>query len=299
MRKLRAVVLALALVIVLVVDARAGLTVNGYTPATAGKYDRFANSSDFIGSAFDWSGVGRTAGGRWGVLISPSFMLSAAHFPPGLGDAVRFYTSNDPTGSYVERHVLSNVTLTDSGTRVGSDLVLTKLDGPATGIATYAIGNPASSLVGEELFVWGQADNPNSYLNMRLGRNEVTEVVPAFTAGGLVGTADIFLYDYNRVGGLGPDEARLVAFDSGGPTFVDGPGGLALVGTHWFIYNADPLVPGSLSGSGDTLITSFINEINTAMAITSSDRVTVAAVPEPTSFAWLAVGLLLHRRRRL
>ncbi len=302
MRSLGVIVLAVALASMAVVEAHAGLTVNGYVAAPE-HYDRFANSDDFIGSAYDWSGVGRTSGvstgvSRWGVLISPSFMLSATHFAPGLGDAVRFYTSNDPTGSYVERTVLSNVALIDTAIGVGSDLTLTKLSGPAAGIATYAIGNPASSLVGQELFVWGQADNPVPFLNMRLGRNQVTDVLPAFTALGLVSTGDVFEYDYNTVSGLGPDEARLVAYDSGGPSFVDGPGGLALVGIHWYVYDADPKVPGSLPGSGDTLVTSFINELNAAMSLTSLERVTVAAVPEPTSFAWLAVGLLLHRRRR-
>ena len=44
--------------------AAAALTVQGYTPATAGQYDRFENDPSFIGNGFDWSGVGRTGGGR-------------------------------------------------------------------------------------------------------------------------------------------------------------------------------------------------------------------------------------------
>lgn len=275
--------------------AAAALTVLGYTPATAGQYDRFNNDPSFIGSAFDWSGVGRTAGGRWGVLISPSFVLSAAHFPPGLGDAIRFYSTNDPTGTYVERTIAANSIITDSGIGVGSDLLLTRLSAPVTGIATYAIGNPTANLVGEELFVWGQDNNANAFLNTRLGRNEVTQVIPAFSDAGLgASKGDIFVYDYNTTSGLGPDEAKLATFDSGGPSFIVGPdGNLALVGTHWFNYNPDPLVPGSLGGSGDTLVTSFITELNAAMAATGSlERVTVA-VPEPSCLSLVVAGLSL------
>ncbi len=301
MRFLLAAIVVLSLVCGSVRPVAAALTIYGYTPETAKQYDRFDNDPTFIGSAYDWSGVGRTAGGRWGVLISPSFVLSAAHYPPALGDGIRFYASNDPGGTSETRLIDSNVTITDTGIGVGSDLLLTRLSLPVTGIATYAIGNPASSLVGEELFVWGQSNKVDSFLNTRLGRNEVTEVATAFSDPVLgASTGDVFVYDYNTATGLGADEAKVAGGDSGGPSFVVGPdGNLALVGIHWFAYDADPLVPGSLGGSGDTLVTSFIDELNTAMAnMGSSERVTVA-VPEPSTLGLCVVvfSAVCFRRR--
>ncbi len=301
MRVFLAAVVALSLCCVSVRPLEAALTVNGYDLAPS-KYDRFDNDPSFIGSAFDWSGVGRTASSYWGVLISPSFVLSAAHYPPGLGDPIRFYASNDPAGAFEESSILSNTIISQTGIGGTSDLLLTRLNAPVTGVATYAIGNPAASFVGEELFVWGQSNKVDPFLNMRLGRNVVTEVGAAYTAPGLTGKGDVFIYDYNTTSGLGPDEAQVVVGDSGGPSFIVGPdGNLALVGIHWFEYSADPGVPGSFGGSGDTLVTSFIDELNTAMAnLGSPERVTVA-VPEPTALSLCVLGLsavCLGRRRR-
>lgn len=305
MRLLLAAIVALSLCCVSARPVAAALTVNGYSLATAGKYDRFENSLSFIGSAYDWSGVGRTslAGGRWGVLISPSFVLSAAHYPPAVNDTIHFYPNNNPSSVPESRLIASNTTITQTGNSVGSDLLLTRLSAPVTGISTYAIGNPAMNLVGEELFVWGLDNNADQFLNTRLGRNEVTEILPAFSNGTPgAPTGDVFVYDYNTTTGLGPDEARLANYDSGGPSFIVGPDGkLALVGIHWFNYDPDPEVPGSLGGSGDTLVTSFIDELNFAMAATGSlERVTVA-VPEPSALGLCALGLSLvcfGRRRR-
>lgn len=305
MRFLSAAVVALSLCCVSVRPAAAALTVNGYTPATAGMYDRFNSDPSFIGGAFDWSGVGRTVGGRWGVLISPSFVLSAAHYPPAPNDIIRFHTDNDPLGTVVSSSIGpmgSSYTITDTSIGVGSDLLLTHLSTPVLGIATYAIGNPAKSLVGEDLFVWGQSDKLDQTLNMRLGRNEVTEVATAFSDPKLAGTGDVFAYDYNTTSGLGADEAKVASGDSGGPSFVVGADGqLALVGIHWFNYDPDPKIPGSLGGSGDTLVTSLIDELNAKMASTGSmERVTVA-VPEPSALGLCMVGLTMvciRRRRR-
>ncbi len=273
---------------------QAALVVNGYTPATAGKYDRFANDASFIGNAYNWSGVGRTTGGFWGVLISPSFVLSSRHHRPSSGEAIRFYLSNDPAGSFVDKSIGSSRIMADS------DLVLTQLSDATIGVSTYAIGNPAANLVGKELFVWGQPDGPTAMSYERLGRNEVSSVSRNFSAPSeLVGQGDVFFYDYNTSAtGLGADEAKVSVGDSGAPSFVIGPDGPELVGIHWFRY--DPTPSGKLGGSGDTLVTSYINEINSAMAATgSSERVTVA-VPEPAALCLVLAGMsLVFVRRRV
>ena len=255
--------------------------------------DRFSNSPAFIGSSFDWSGVGRTSSGFWGVLISPSFVLSSRHHSPVDGESIRFYHSNNAADGYVEKSIVS------SSVMANSDLILTQLTSATAGVATYAIGNPARNLIGEELYVWGQAENPDFFLNTRLGRNEVLDIWPNFSSPPeLVGQGDVFVYDYDTtVTGLGPDEARVSDGDSGGPSFITGQNGLELVGIHWFKYDA---APGAFAGSGDTLVSSFIADINSGMAVRgSSERVTVAAVPEPSVLGLSLVGLsVVFRRRR-
>src|SRR5882757_1294071 len=95
-------------------------------PAVLAQYDRFDNSSTFIGnpanwpggppvnnpaSPYVWSGVGRVVPGPldsrgdgsfndfWATMISPSFFVSAYHFHPQTGDTVRFYYGNDASGA--------------------------------------------------------------------------------------------------------------------------------------------------------------------------------------------------------
>lgn len=294
MRLISATLVALAAMLVTAKPLAAALVVIGYQAETAGKYDRFANAAAFIGSAYDWSGVGKTSSDRWGVLISPSFVLSSRHHAPSKTDNIRFYESNDPNGGYVERSIVSSTVMANS------DLILTQLGEATTGVATYAIGHPATNLVGEELLVWGRASHPDPFLNMRLGRNEVLEVMPGFSSPAeLVGQGDVFIYDYDTTAaGLGADEARIDDGDSGGPSFIVGPGGPVLVGVHWFKYDAE--LPNYLEGSGDTLVTSYINEINSAMAAAGSSEFVTVAVPEPGALGLVIAGLsvVLVRRRQ-
>ncbi len=291
--------LGLLLVCICSQPTLAGMTVNGYSVATADQYDRFNNSAAFIGNPYDWSGVGRTTTGKWGTLISPSFVISATHFAPEFGTSIRFYTGNDPLGGFVDRTIGASVALTQLGFPGSSDLVLTQLNTPVTGVASYAIAAPTSpaSLVGQQLYVWGQADTVPVQTSMRLGTNQVFNVIPALNDGTSVGS--VFVYDYNTA--TSPDEARLVSGDSGGPSFLVGPNGPAIVGIHWFNTEPADMLTGSLQGSGDTLVSSFVTELNNAMSATgSSERVRVVAVPEPSSLALLLMGLgaVVRRRRR-
>ncbi|MEZ6078249.1 MAG: hypothetical protein R3C56_22005 [Pirellulaceae bacterium] len=181
---------------------------------------------------------------------------------------------NDPGGRF--RNALDQFQrhhCTDTGIGVGSDLLLTRLSSPVAGIATPCNWQPASSLVGEELFVWGQSNKADPFLNTRLGRNEVTEVAPAFSDPELVGTGDIFVYDYNTTSGLGADEAKVVTGDSGGPSFIVGPDG----NWRWSAFTCSRL---RLSRNSRIVgrfwryleVTSFIDELNTAMFNTGSSE---------------------------
>lgn len=279
--------------------ASAALTIAGYDPQ---RHERFLNDADFIGSGYDWSGVGRNESGRWGVLLSPSFTVSATHAAPAIGSTLRFYATNDLGGSFVERQVVASTAVTQSGQVNSSDLVLTQLSGPASGIMHYPVLSlpTLDDYVGQELFVWGQSSSDPAQYTMRLGRNEITAVLPTFSHPNLGSSiGDAFIYDYDTVNGVGDDEARVAGGDSGGPSFVIAAGGVpAVVGTHWFNYDGASV--GVSQGSGDNLVPSFIDEMNSLMASSgSSERLTIiSAVPEPSTLllVTLAVGPLLFRR---
>ena len=57
-------------------------------------------------------------------------------------------------------------------------------------------------------------------------------------------------YNYDTVNGLGADECYLISGDSGGPSFVDAGGQLALVGIHY--YNSGTPAPEGLDPSPAT-----------------------------------------------
>ena len=83
----------------------AAITIDGFTPAAN---NRFSNSSSFIASSFNLSGIGQTSTGRWATLISPNVVVSANHFAPGGGAVINFYADNNPASVAVQRTVSAN-----------------------------------------------------------------------------------------------------------------------------------------------------------------------------------------------
>jgi len=87
-----------------------GLEVNDYSPA---RNDRFSSgypaspvantSSEFIGSGYDWSGVGWRSGdgSRSYALLDSRHFLYAAHYSPGSGATIQFASTDGPVKSYV------------------------------------------------------------------------------------------------------------------------------------------------------------------------------------------------------
>ena len=281
--------------------AWSALTIQNYNST---QHDRFANNANFIGSGFDWGGVGRTSG-SWGTLISPTFVLTATH-AAGSGP-IRFYTSNDPNAGYVERNIVENITITQAGSDKPSDLTLSRLDSAVSGVDFFPILDLPTSAqyLNQTLFVFGLSTSGDPYTNVRLGRNQIDDVLPLFSHPNLNGgnsKNDVFTYDFDNPGGLGADEARIEGGDSGGSSFVIANGKLALVGIHWFQYDENDFGGGKL-GSGDTLVSSFVNELNAAIAATGSfEQVqTITAVPEPSTMFLISASLgaaLWHRRTR-
>ena len=84
---------------------------------------------DFLGQAFDWSGVGQVGNGTWATMISPDYFVSAAHYHPSGGDTLTFYEDNDPSGPS-HQFTVANWSYQTSYNGLPSDLWLGKLTTP-------------------------------------------------------------------------------------------------------------------------------------------------------------------------
>ena len=268
------------------------MTVEGYSTATAGMYDRFLNDPSFIGnpanwpagpsptvSQFPWSGVGRGTDGRWGTVISPSYIISANHFPPS--GTVRFYYTNDPNGGFEDRTIVSSQQVP------GGDVWLAKLDSPVSSnvaISPFLLLPHSGDYAGLGISTFGLSDAPagvdplNGNATMvRLGTNQIDLTAPygngnpntiqQLNVSGTVGFA--YPYDYNPTIPNPsipsqtieqPNESFLNVGDSGGPSFFLYSGGApAVVGLHWFNNPTAPMY------SGDTFLQHYISAIQGAM----------------------------------
>jgi hypothetical protein len=285
-------------------EAPAAMTVAGYTAATAGQYDRYLNDPSFIGNPanwpagdptgnnpYPWSGVGRGVNGRWGTMISPSYFLSASHFPPS--GTMRFYYTNDPNGGF-EDHTISSF-MANIG---GSDVWLGKLDAPvSSSVAIYPIlslpptglpnnpnlnANYYNQYGGLGIATFGLSATTNNSVEgtattVRLGTNQIditspfgnNHTVQPVTLQGSPVTGLAYAYDYNPTipnpsNPLQPipqpNESLLQPGDSGGPSFFLYAGASpALVGLHWFSSGGSP------SFSGDTFVPGYVSAIQAAM----------------------------------
>ena len=269
--------------------ATAALQLRGYTPA---HHDRFENDPLFIADPYDLSGV--TLTGRWATMITPKHFLTAKHHRPADGAAMHFYHGNDIAGPFETHTVLT-------GQDIGGDLYMGELSTEVSSdIAIYPILNPAAA-PGSEIFVMGQAGGGSR--NERMGRNLIDRIELDFVTG--IGTGHIFTFDYDELGsptGLGNDEARVASGDSGAPSFAVHNGSLALVGIHWFAYEDDTDMDfgDALTGSGDSYVSGYYNDINAALAGTGYSA-SLTPVPEPTGIAMLTFLTLpwtVSRRRR-
>ena len=281
------IAIVLAMIFVFATAAQATQRLQDFS---AKKHHRFytGEDKDFIGSAFDSSGVGRVhTNTRWATMISDRFYLSASHWPPLTGEKVRFYNSNDPADGYEEHQSRAGQQIKIDG--VGSDLWLGRLfSAPSDSIARYPILDltDPSAYENLEILTYG-LDFGTGATSQRLGRNTIDpHSIRDWTVGGSTGMT--YAYDFDTVGGVGPDESFIQGGDSGGPSFVAYGDQLAIVGMHWFKFG---------NNSADTFVPHFISALNDALE-PWGESVMVLSIPEPSSVAILGLALMAYGMKR-
>ena len=195
-------------------------------------YDRFANSTAWIGNPSNWpggalpgtapipwNGVARDiTQGTWATLISSSFIISADHWHPGIGDTIAFYLNNNPNSTPVTRTIVAGEGLQESIPGDSGDVWVGKLSAPATGVASYPIlklptaagDNSAYGGLGIETF--GQAGSGFATgTSVRLGRNVITP-------GSVTSGVNSYNFSFDAPG-IGPDASQVISGDSGRTSF--------------------------------------------------------------------------------
>lgn len=280
--------------------APAAIIIAGSSPVTN---DRFANNPAFIGAAYDWSGVGRSASGAWATMIAPDIFLSATHYHPAIGSTLSFLPGNNPADAPVTATVAA-------GQQIGgTDLWIGRLGSALpSSIQTYGrltipvtSGDFASSgLPGALALLSGVSGSP-SYgasptLAHAVGSNAIEGFIPGVATGGSTGDTLVTVRNLPGDGVFGfattTYESQLSVGDSGSPLMVVSGGELVLAGIAWAIGMAD-IDPGAAVAVRDISYFSYLG--NYAPAI--SGYIALNSVPEPSVLALVAFALPLIRRR--
>jgi autotransporter-associated beta strand protein len=205
-----------------------GLVVNDYTAARDNRFSSgyptspVANADpSFIGSGYDWSGVGWRAddASRSYVLLDARHFLYANHYPAGVGATIDFTPANGVVKGYTVQD--------QSGSLLGP------LDDLAVG--TLAAPIPKSDNV-HPLPIFFQGYQPTPYLNANLlqyghwstvGWNRIKDLSQFQGYSG-------YYWDYG-FDATTPDRAALAGGDSGSPSFIvtGVPGQIYVAGAHW------------------------------------------------------------------
>lgn len=289
--------------------ASADIIIDGYTDE---ENDRFTNSSSFIATGLDFSGVGRresgpnqsassTVGASWGTLISPNVVIGAAH---AIGSPFRqyeFYADNDPNSTRVTRTEISRTRLS------GTDLILVVLNARVDPFITHynfaqeaLSADPfdadtnsglfnAGSFQDEVAYVFGisPADSASTAVDQAVGRNRVSGYIENIDFQGNVDNDSLlFARDFEGDDDFVEHETLVQGGDSGAPVFIERNGELLLIGVNSFRDTDNTF-------SGITYTGNLAEEINSF--------ITLNAVPEPSSVTLLVIAGLgaFVRRRRL
>ncbi|NTW54716.1 MAG: hypothetical protein HGB15_08160 [Chlorobaculum sp.] len=260
---------------------------------SASKNDRFytGTRSNYIGAAYDFSGVGYSSSGTWATLVSNNCFISAAHYYPAAGSTVTFWATDDKSGpSYT-------YTVT-GGVKIGStDLWVGWFDSSVdvnSSIARYPVEmlTGYSDYIPQVIYTLGlyQGGGSKQVVGMNVIDNFYTTEVGAST-----GITAWYDYDNNDSPSVGGNESYLLVGDSGAPSFVDYGSQLALVGIHWAHTDNTPVMGAS---SVDSFVPSYFDDIN---AVLAGRGQSLSAVPEPGMNVYgliIACCLWFRRRRR-
>lgn len=283
----------------------AAISIQNFTPATN---DRFANDPAFTAGAYDWSGVGRAADGKWVTMLTPNVFIGADHFHPGLpgsgiGTTVNFFPGNDPGASVVSGTIAG-------AQQLGStDLWIGYLASPLPGsIATYGFATipltdatfGASSVANQFAYLSGISPTVGGYgasplTNQATGTNRIEGFQESLSLSGRTG--DVLLLAQNLPGDPGFSltsfETDVNSGDSGSPLMTVSGGNLVVSGIAWASGTTD-IDPGPGAAIRNLAVYTYTG--NYADDIQA--YITAHPVPEPSSLALLAGSCLFIGRRR-
>ncbi|QEG02730.1 hypothetical protein Mal15_68510 [Stieleria maiorica] len=272
--------------------------INGLDPT---RHDRFSSDGSinptFLMDESQLSGVAL----QRAVLITPRHYVSAAHVHT---PEVTFRGTDGIERTYQSTSAQDLTTSLPGQGPVGSDIRVYTLasDVDPSIVPVPIVVGDLNVLIGQTFFAM---DN-----QMRAGRNVIDAIdIAEFDSGGGDTWTIRFSYDTDAnggTGGLGRDEIGLLGGDSGNAALIEIDGQLGLIGTHMGI----EVPEGSSAPAGDrydsfsTLVGAYEDQLADLVAADgqSFGTITVVAIPEPTSLAFLigvfASGGLMRRRGR-
>lgn len=278
--------------------------ISGYDPAIHDRYFNGTPNPNFIIDESDISGISGSPDTSLNraMLISPLHIITARH--TGV-PTVRYRTSDGTFKSYsVDNSPGGFVDLTTDlggGMTSVSDIRIYRLSEPipiSDGVIPIPIfEGTASDLVGQEFFSMGQ--------NNQSGRNVIRDVVLTEVTGANPSITYTTAYTYDTdpshplYDGVGVGETRLIGGDSGQATLLQIGDDVALLGTNLAITTASPDY-GGLFTNFSSLLSPYLPEIRSIVEADGFSISTLSVVPEPSSFAVLAIAVIgcYGRRRR-
>jgi len=278
------------------------VTILGFDPAIHERYIGGALNPNFIVDEGNISGISGRPGSTAdrAVLISPFHVVTARH----LGSpTVRLRTSSGVFNDYaVDSGPGGFVDLTTNfsdGTTSVSDIRIYRLSEAipeADGITPISIfDGDASDLMGQQIISFGRGS--------QAGLNVVRDVILAQGSGSTTTFATSFTYDTDPnnalFDGVGIGETQLVDGDSGRPTLIQIGDDIAFLGPNLGVDPAGLLYDGLYTNFA-SLLAPYLPEIRSIVEADGFTISTLSVVPEPSSFALLAIAGVgwFGRRRR-
>lgn len=293
--------------------ARSASSITGYDPNL---HDRF-DSTSFIASAFDLTGVARADNNAWATMLNSEYFISANHFHPVVGQSVTFYEGNSSSSSTVSRSVASGVRLFNTDLWIGrlSTPVPSSIKSYNIASTTVDLSSTLGSYADQVVYQVGlrAADTVGGTTNFVVGLNNIeigdstSEGNGDFDAVGFAFDIATFPTDVNR---HNPGELGARLGDSGAPSFIVSGGNFLLVGTHSYVLSSLPenainfsdFVESQSPNSPYQKTFSQTREITYDNFVPNYRANILAIIPEPSTVALLLLAslgtaLVTSRRR--